>query len=48
MTAELFDAAAMYDDDYLHFFAAPDAGGAPTHGPSSVRRTPARPPPPIS
>ncbi len=33
MTADLFDAAAMYDDDYLHFFAASQAGGAPTHGP---------------
>jgi hypothetical protein len=21
---DLFDAAAMYDEDYLHFFAAPD------------------------
>jgi SAM-dependent methyltransferase len=37
MTADLFDATAMYDDDYLHFFAsgAPSSagGGAPTHGP---------------
>jgi SAM-dependent methyltransferase len=33
VTADLFDAAAMYDDDYLHFFATPQAGGAPTHGP---------------
>jgi SAM-dependent methyltransferase len=33
MAADLFDATAMYDDDYLHFFAAPDPGGAPTHGP---------------
>ncbi|MCA2216548.1 class I SAM-dependent methyltransferase [Jidongwangia harbinensis] len=33
MTADLFNAAAMYDEDYLHFFSAPDAGGAPTHGP---------------
>jgi SAM-dependent methyltransferase len=31
VTAELFDAAAMYDEDYLHFFAG--SGGAPTHGP---------------
>jgi SAM-dependent methyltransferase len=31
--ADLFDATAMYDDDYLHFFAAPDSDGAPTHGP---------------
>jgi SAM-dependent methyltransferase len=30
---DLFDAAAMYDDDYLYFFAGSDAGGAPTHGP---------------
>jgi len=33
MTADLFDAAAMYDDDYLHFFVASAAGAAPTHGP---------------
>jgi ubiquinone/menaquinone biosynthesis C-methylase UbiE len=33
VTADLFDASAMYDDDYLHFFAASDTGGAPTHGP---------------
>lgn len=33
MTADLFDAAAMYDDDYLYFFAASGAGAAPTHGP---------------
>jgi SAM-dependent methyltransferase len=32
MTADLFDATAMYDDDYLHFFARPESG-APTHGP---------------
>ena len=32
MTGDLFDATAMYEDDYLHFFAAPQAG-APTHGP---------------
>src|SRR5215468_11106470 len=31
--ADLFDATAMYDDDYLHFFATPDGDGAPTHGP---------------
>ncbi len=31
--ADLFDATAMYDDDYLHFFAASDGDGAPTHGP---------------
>jgi SAM-dependent methyltransferase len=23
----------MYDEDYLHFFAAAEGGGAPTHGP---------------
>ncbi|WP_203779448.1 class I SAM-dependent methyltransferase [Actinoplanes philippinensis] len=33
MTADLFDATAMYDEDYLHFFASPDDGAAPTHGP---------------
>lgn len=33
MTADLFDAAAMYDDDYLHFFASSESGRAPTHGP---------------
>lgn len=32
VTADLFDAAAMYDEDYLHFFAASGAD-APTHGP---------------
>lgn len=32
MTADLFDAAAMYDDDYLHFFATSEAVAAPTHG----------------
>lgn len=32
MTADLFDATAMYEEDYLHFFASP-GGGAPTHGP---------------
>ena len=32
VTADLFDAAAMYDEDYLHFFAASGAGAAPTHG----------------
>jgi SAM-dependent methyltransferase len=26
--ADLFDAAAMYDEDYLHFFAAPGSGPA--------------------
>lgn len=32
---DLFDAAAMYDEDYLHFFAAPqDAGEFATHGPT--------------
>ena len=30
MTADLFDATAMYDEDYLHFFAT--GGVAPTHG----------------
>ncbi|AEV83173.1 SAM-dependent methyltransferase [Actinoplanes sp. SE50] len=40
MTADLFDASAMYDDDYLHFFArhpAEEAGRAAagvTHGPA--------------
>jgi SAM-dependent methyltransferase len=33
VTADLFDAGAMYDEDYLHFFASSEAGGAPTHGP---------------
>jgi len=33
VTADLFDAAAMYDEDYLHFFAATGTGGPPTHGP---------------
>jgi SAM-dependent methyltransferase len=33
VTADLFDAAAMYDDDYLYFFASPGSAGAPTHGP---------------
>jgi SAM-dependent methyltransferase len=33
VTADLFDAAAMYDDDYLHFFASSGDGSAPTHGP---------------
>lgn len=33
VTADLFNAAAMYDADYLHFFAASDSGAAPTHGP---------------
>jgi SAM-dependent methyltransferase len=32
VTADLFDAAAMYDDNYLHFFGAAEASG-PTHGP---------------
>src|SRR4051812_37858237 len=32
MTADLFDATAMYEEDYLHFFASPQ-GAAPTHGP---------------
>ena len=30
--ADLFDAAAMYDEDYLYFFASSGAA-APTHGP---------------
>ena len=31
---DLFDAAAMYDDDYLHFFAAPDdRSELASHGP---------------
>jgi hypothetical protein len=31
---DLFDAAAMYDDDYLHFFAAPrGASEFAAHGP---------------
>jgi SAM-dependent methyltransferase len=33
VTADLFDAAAMYDDDYLHFFASSEGDSAPTHGP---------------
>ena len=33
MTVDLFDATAMYDEDYLHFFASSAAGGGPTHGP---------------
>ncbi|WP_091504313.1 MULTISPECIES: SAM-dependent methyltransferase [Amycolatopsis] len=33
--SDLFDAAAMYDEDYLHFFAAPDGGtGFPGRGPA--------------
>src|SRR4051812_8357468 len=33
--ADLFDAAAMYDDDYLHFFAAPrDPSEIAVHGPA--------------
>jgi SAM-dependent methyltransferase len=31
VTADLFNAAEMYDSDYLHFFTG--AGSAPTHGP---------------
>jgi SAM-dependent methyltransferase len=32
---DLFDAEAMYDDDYLYFFAAPAGTGMPaTHGPT--------------
>ncbi|MBL7255660.1 class I SAM-dependent methyltransferase [Paractinoplanes lichenicola] len=31
MTADLFDATAMYEEDYLHFFATESKG--PTHGP---------------
>ena len=30
---DLFDAAAMYDEDYLHFFAAGDSTEFATHGP---------------
>ena len=33
MTADLFDATAMYDADYLYFFAGAGDGRAPTHGP---------------
>ncbi|GIF20775.1 SAM-dependent methyltransferase [Actinoplanes tereljensis] len=33
MTADLFDAASMYDEDYLHFFAPGSGAGGPTHGP---------------
>lgn len=33
VTGDLFDAASMYDEDYLHFFAGTAGGGAPTHGP---------------
>jgi SAM-dependent methyltransferase len=32
VTTDLFDATAMYEEDYLHFFASP-SGAAPTHGP---------------
>jgi SAM-dependent methyltransferase len=32
VTTDLFDASAMYEEDYLHFFASP-SGEAPTHGP---------------
>ena len=33
--ADLFDAAAMYDDDYLHFFAAPrGVSEVAAHGPT--------------
>lgn len=32
VTADLFDAASMYDEDYLHFFAA-SGSDTPTHGP---------------
>jgi cyclopropane fatty-acyl-phospholipid synthase-like methyltransferase len=32
VTSDLFDATAMYEEDYLHFFASP-SGSAPTHGP---------------
>jgi SAM-dependent methyltransferase len=30
---DLFDASAMYDQDYLDFFADPGGEGGPTHGP---------------
>jgi SAM-dependent methyltransferase len=33
VTVDLFDPTAMYDDDYLHFFASSESGRAPTHGP---------------
>src|SRR3954470_22553712 len=33
--SDLFDAATMYDEDYLHFFAAPRGLSTfPTHGPA--------------
>ncbi|WP_433788522.1 methyltransferase domain-containing protein [Actinoplanes sp. CA-252034] len=32
MTVDLFDTSSMYDDDYLHFFAAPGGVATPTHG----------------
>jgi SAM-dependent methyltransferase len=32
VTEDLFDAAAMYDEDYLRFCATSGAGAAPTHG----------------
>jgi SAM-dependent methyltransferase len=33
VATDLFDASGMYDEDYLHFFAASEGDGAPTHGP---------------
>jgi SAM-dependent methyltransferase len=33
VTRDLFDPAAMYDEDYLHFFASAEPSGGPTHGP---------------
>jgi ubiquinone/menaquinone biosynthesis C-methylase UbiE len=33
VTSDLFDAGAMYDEDYLYFFASDDPRAAPTHGP---------------
>ena len=40
---DLFDAAAMYDEDYLHFFAAP-TGEATSAGHTSDPGPPPRPP----
>jgi SAM-dependent methyltransferase len=35
MAADLFDATAMYDEDYLHFFAAPEPAGGPGSEPGN-------------
>ena len=40
---ELFDAAPMYDEDYLYFFAAPSGfSEAAVHGPNLNRSGPPR------